>query len=101
MNKIVLSAVGLTLAGMSTLGLAAPTQMSMAELDQVTAGHTCGCPGNGGGGSLLNVAIVDIVDSNAAAAAASNISGLSLLSLQSATAGNIQSNYSRNVVNQR
>lgn len=102
MKKIALSAVGLALAGMSTLGLAAPTELSVAQMDQVTAGQTCGCPSTGGGGgSLLNLAVADLIDSNAAVAAASNLSGLSLLNMQSAEAGNYQVNYSYNVVNQR
>ena len=97
MKKIALSAVGLALAGMSTLGLAAPTEMSVAQMDQVTAGNSCGCSS---GDSLFNVAIVDLIDSNIGTASASNLGGLSFLSVQSAEAGNYQVNYSHNTVNQ-
>lgn len=89
MKKLVLSAIGITLAGLSSLSLAAPTEMSNTDMDKVTAG------------ALVNVAVVDFIDSNVGAATATNFSLVSLASLQQATAFNAQSNQSHNTVNQR
>ena len=88
MKKIVLSVVGLTLAGLSSMSLAAPTEMSNTDMDKVTAG------------ALFNIAVVDFLDSNIGAATATNTSLLALGSLQQASAFNVQSNESHNTVNQ-
>lgn len=95
MKKLTLAALSLALAGASSLALAAPAEMTTAQMDQVTAGTV----GNGGCGcSLTNIALVDLIDANIGSASATNTTGAGLLVFQGAKAGNYQMNYSKNFV---
>ncbi|MEW6613610.1 MAG: hypothetical protein ACOY5C_05525 [Pseudomonadota bacterium] len=95
MKKLTLAALSLALAGASSLALAAPAEMTTAQMDQVTAGTV----GNGGCGcSLTNIALVDLIDANIGSATATNTTGFGLLVGQSAGAANYQVNYSKNFV---
>ena len=88
MKKIALSVVGLVLAGISSVSLAAPVEMTENQMDQVSAG------------ALVNITLVDLVDVNTAVATATNVAVLSAGIIQQALAGNTQGNWSGNWVNQ-
>lgn len=89
MKKIALSVVGLVLAGMSSVSLATPVEMTENQMDQVSAG------------ALVNIALVDLVDLNLGVATATNVAVLSAGIIQQALAGNSQGNWSGNWVNQQ
>lgn len=89
MKKTALSVVGMVLAGMSSVCLAAPVEMTENQMDQVSAG------------ALVNIALVDLVDVNTAVANATNVAVLSAGTVQQAVAANSLGNWSSNWINQR
>ncbi|MEW5792412.1 MAG: hypothetical protein ACOY4L_04105 [Pseudomonadota bacterium] len=96
MKKLTLAALSLALAGASSLALAAPAEMTTAQMDQVTAGTV----NHGGCCSQTNLALVDLIDANIGSATATNTAGWGFLVYQGAAAANYQVNYSDNYVHQ-
>ncbi|MEW6613609.1 MAG: hypothetical protein ACOY5C_05530 [Pseudomonadota bacterium] len=86
MKKIALAVL---LAGTSSMAFAAPTELTEAQMDQVSAG------------ALVNIVVADLVDVNYAMATATNIAALNFGPVsQYAGAGNIQKNISYNWISQ-